>query len=95
MSYADRILFRGCYRGQASCHGPLDGIKNKLELTVEKLGWMHEKLRRHQNCGFLKSRGSFTYGKDTNGDDYNFGNHYNLPFIPAGDPTLLEGFLVA
>ena len=63
-----------------------------MEITVEKLAWMHHKMRRHPLCGFLKSRGSFTYGKDTNGDDYNFGTHYDLPFIPAGDPTPLEGF---
>ena len=31
VNYADAILFRGCFRGQASCHGPLDGLQTKLE----------------------------------------------------------------
>ena len=91
VSYADSILFRGCYRGKASCHGPLDGIARKLKSTVLKLVSQHQKFRKHPLCGFLKSQGSFTYGEDTNGDAYNFGTHYDLPFVPAGSAVPLEG----
>ena len=92
VSYADSILFRGCYRGQASCHGPLDGIARKLKTTVQKLASQHKKLRKHPLCGFLKSKGAFAYGEDKNGDAYNFGTHYDLPCVPAGSSTPLEGF---
>ena len=93
VSYADSILFRGCYRGKASCHGPLDGIAAKLKKTVLKLASQHQKLRHHKFCGFLKSRGDYIYGEDTNGNAYSFGTHYDLPFVPAGSAVPLEGLI--
>ena len=59
---------------------------------MQKLASQHNKLRKHPLCGFLKSRGAFAYGEDQNGDAYNFGTNYNLPFVPAGSSTPLEGF---
>ena len=29
-SYMDAINFRGCFRGNKSCHGPLDGFLRKM-----------------------------------------------------------------
>ena len=82
VGWADSILFRGCYRGQRSCHGPLDGIQRKLGKIIFKLDAQFKKYREHPWCGFGKSRGAFAFA------NYHFGTHYDLAFSPAPEHEL-------
>ena len=84
VNYADDILFRGCYRGQKSCHGPLDSLMRVLKKVILKMDARFRYNRGLPRCGF-KVKGGW------NGDFY-FGdenvrlvlqNHYELQDISA------------
>ena len=52
VNYADDILFRGCYRGQKSCHGPLDSLMRVLKKTILKMDARFRYNRGLPRCGF-------------------------------------------
>ena len=84
VSYADSILFRGCYRGQASCIPPLDRISAKLQNVLVKLDAQFKKYRVNRWCGFGRSRGSFTLAS------YKYGSTYDLNWVAAPEHKLTD-----
>ena len=50
VNYADAILFRGCYRGNKSCHGPLDKIALILKKLILRIDDWSRHNRAHSRC---------------------------------------------
>ena len=67
VNYADDILFRGCYRGQKSCHGPLDSLMRVLKKTILKMDARFRYNRGLPRCGFKVKggwNGEFYFGDE-------------------------------
>ena len=50
VSYADAILFRGCYRGKKSCHGPLDKLARVLKKLILRIDGRSRFHRARPEC---------------------------------------------
>ena len=50
VSYADAILFRGCYRGKKSCHGPLDKLARVLKKLILRIDGRSRFHRARSEC---------------------------------------------
>ena len=50
VNYADAILFRGCYRGKKSCHGPLDKLARSLKKLILRIDGYSRHNRADSRC---------------------------------------------
>ena len=50
VNYADAILFRGCYRGKKSCHGPLDKLARSLKKVILRIDSYSRHNRADSRC---------------------------------------------